>query len=286
MKKVLVTGADGQLGKCLQDVVNQNPHTGFQFLFTDKEQFDLINFPMVESYFFTNEIDYLVNCAAYTAVDNAEKDAENAFKINADAVGLLARECFEQNATFIHISTDYVFDGMAHEPYTENDHTAPQGVYGKSKLEGERVAFDENPNSIVIRTSWVYSPYGHNFMKTMLRLFAEKDEISVVNDQEGTPTNAQDLAKVIFDIILSGNTKAGLYHYSNAGETTWYGFAHAIKEITQAHTQINPISTSAYPTPAKRPQYSVLDKSKIIHTFGVDVPEWRTSLKRVLEKGE
>ncbi|HLV24123.1 MAG TPA: dTDP-4-dehydrorhamnose reductase [Moheibacter sp.] len=258
MKKILVTGANGQLGKCLRDLVSKNPSPKYQFLFMDRSQLDVSKKELVETFFFTNKIDYCVNCAAYTAVDLAETDAENAFKANADAVKYLAEECAEQNATLIHISTDYVFDGTKNEPYLPNDSTNPINVYGKSKREGERWALQKNLKTIVIRTSWVYSQYGKNFYTTMVRLMQERDELSVVSDQIGKPTNANDLAAYIYNLILSNDTDYGLRHFSGKEQMSWFEFAQKIANENGFTTKINPIPTSQYPTPAKRPMWSVL----------------------------
>ncbi|MDO5655138.1 MAG: dTDP-4-dehydrorhamnose reductase [Flavobacteriaceae bacterium] len=282
MKRILVTGAGGQLGMCLRDAVQATNLQGYDFLFVNREQFDICNRKLVESWFFSNRVDVVVNCAAYTAVDKAEDDVENAFLANADAVGLLAAESAEQGAFFVHVSTDYVFNGMAVEPFVEDDYTQPLNVYGKSKLEGERLAMEKNTKTVILRTAWVYSQYGKNFLKTMLRLFAEKDEISVVQDQRGTPTNANDIAKAILKIILTEKKTPGVFHFTNAGATTWYGFAEAIKEFTESKITIHPIASSSYPTPAQRPQYSVLDTSKIKETYDVEVRDWKESLKELL----
>lgn len=258
MKKVLVTGANGQLGKCLQDVVNQFQSSEHQFLFLNRSELDISNKELVESFFFSNKIDFCVNCAAYTAVDLAESEVEEAFKVNADAVKYLAEECAEQKTTLIQISTDYVFDGEKREPYLPEDETNPINVYGKSKLEGEKWALELNPKSIVIRTSWVYSPYGKNFYTTMLRLMAEREDLNVVSDQIGKPTDARDLAQYIYDLILSEDFHYGIRNFAGNEVMSWYEFA---KKIAQEHgfsTKINPIPTSQYPTPAKRPMWSVL----------------------------
>ncbi len=260
MKKVLVTGANGQLGKCLQDVVNQFQPGNYQFLFLNRSELDISNKELVESFFFSNKIDYCVNCAAYTAVDLAETEAEAAFKANSDAVKYLAEECAEQDATLIQISTDYVFDGEKTEPYLPEDRTNPINVYGKSKLEGERWALELNPKSIVIRTSWVYSPYGKNFYTTMLRLMAERDELNIVSDQIGKPTDARDLAQYIYDLILSQDSHYGIRNFSGNEVMSWYEFAKKIAEENGFSTKLNPIPTSQYPTPAKRPMWSVLEK--------------------------
>lgn len=259
MKKILITGASGQLGKCIQDAVQDSDLPGFQFLFCDRTQLDISKQELVETFFFTNKIDICINCAAFTAVDLAETEAEQAFRINSDAVKFLAEECREQSTTLIHISTDYVFDGNNSEPYTPQDQTNPLNVYGKSKLEGERWALELNPKTIVIRTSWIYSEYGKNFYTTMLRLMKERDELNVVSDQIGKPTDANDLAKYILEIIKSEDSDYGIRHFSGKEIMSWYDFAKKIAKENGFTTKINPIPTSAYPTPAKRPMWSVLD---------------------------
>jgi len=258
MKKVLVTGANGQLGKCLQDAVRQSSAPGYQFLFLDKSQLDISRKELVETFFFANKIDYCVNCAAYTAVDLAETEVEQAFKINSDGVKFLAEECAEQKATLIHISTDYVFDGKSFEPYLPDDKPNPINVYGKSKLEGEKWARELNPKTFIIRTSWVYSQYGKNFYTTMLSLMKERDEINVVSDQTGKPTNAKDLAEYIVKIITNHDENYGIRHFTGAEQMSWYEFAKKIAAENSFSTKINPIPTSQYPTPAKRPMWSVL----------------------------
>lgn len=258
MKKILVTGANGQLGKCLQDVVNEAKDSRFQFLFFDRSQLDISNQGLVESFFFANKIDSCVNCAAYTAVDLAETEVEQAFKINSDAVRYLADQTAEQGAKFIHVSTDYVFDGTARTPYLTTDEPNPINVYGKSKWAGEKCALDINPHSFVIRTSWVYSDYGKNFYTTMTKLMAERDELNVVADQIGKPTHAKDLAQYIYDLIQKDSTDFGLHHFSGNEQMSWYEFAQKIAKENGFPTKINPIPTSDYPTPAKRPMWSVL----------------------------
>lgn len=258
MKKVLITGANGQLGKCIQDAILTYPIDGFQFLFCDRLQLDISQKELVETFFFINQIDICVNCAAYTSVDLAETEAEQAFKINSDAVKFLAQECKEQNAILIHISTDYVFDGTSIEPYTAKDKTNPINVYGKSKLEGEKWALEINPQSIVIRTSWLYSQYGKNFYTTMLGLMKSRDELNVVSDQIGKPTNANDLARYVLEVISKNDTNYGIRNYSGTEIMSWYDFAKKIAAENGFSTKINPIPASAYPTPAKRPMWSVL----------------------------
>ena len=241
------------------------------------DQFDL-----VRSYFKTLQPAYCINCAAYTAVDKAEAEKDLAFLVNGEAVGVLAAICKEHGTKLIHISTDYVFNGEGTYPYTENFPTDPINIYGASKLQGEKDAIGFNPDSIVIRTSWVYSSFGKNFVKTMMRLMNEKDEIRVVNDQIGSPTYAADLAEVILNII--SNWKPGIYNFSNEGIITWYEFAVAIKEIINCPCDVKPISSSEYPTPAKRPAYSVLDKTKIQETFNIHLKGWKVSLSNCISK--
>jgi dTDP-4-dehydrorhamnose reductase len=290
--KIVVTGGNGQLGKELQEISSSYPQ--FQFYFLSREDMPLDQFELVRNYFNTLKPAYCINCAAYTAVDKAESEKELAFLVNSEAVGVLAAVCKEHDTKIIHISTDYVFNGEATYPYTENFPTDPINIYGASKLEGERNAMQFNPDSIVIRTSWVYSSYGKNFVKTMMRLMNEKDEVKVINDQVGSPTYAADLAEVILKIIGDGHPDShrettnkwvpGIYNFSNEGIITWYEFAVAIKEIINCPCDVKPITTSEYPTPAKRPAYSVLDKTKIQETFGVQLKDWKESLAVCISK--
>jgi dTDP-4-dehydrorhamnose reductase len=280
--KILVTGANGQLGKELKQL--SSSFTQFEFQFLSREDLPIHHFELVRNFFSVYHPDYLINCAAYTAVDRAESEKELAFQVNGEAVGVLAAVCKEKNCRFIHISTDYVFDGTATTPYKEDHPTNPQSVYGASKLEGEQQAFRFNPDSILIRTSWVYSEFGKNFVKTMLKLMQEREELNVVSDQVGSPTYAADLAAAILHIISSGKWEAGIYHYSNEGVISWYDFAVAINELSVSNCKVNAIPTSAYPTPAKRPAYSVLDKSKIMATFHLLIPGWKKSLATCLER--
>lgn len=258
MKKIVVTGANGQLAKCLKDVVDLRKNDEFQFLFFDRTNLDISNQSLVESFFFANQVDFVVNCAAYTAVDLAETEVEQAFKINSDGVKYLAEQTNEQGAKFIHISTDYVFDGNANRPYQTTDEPNPMNVYGKSKWEGEKWALSLNPKSFVIRTSWVFSSYGKNFYTTMKKLMAERDELNVVSDQIGKPTHAMDLAKYIYNLIESDANNFGIHHFSGPDQMSWFEFAQKIAKENGFTTKINPIPTSAYPTPAKRPLWSVL----------------------------
>jgi dTDP-4-dehydrorhamnose reductase len=280
-KNILVTGANGQLGKEFCILAPHYP--AYHFLFASKEELSIIDPGSVEKYFSENKIDYCFNCAAYTAVDKAEMETESAFESNGNAVARLASVCKKYGSQFIHISTDYVFNGNATEPYKETNETDPVNIYGASKLLGETAAIKNNPGSIVIRTSWLYSSFGKNFVKTMLRLMNEKDNISVVNDQFGCPTYANDLAQVIMKIITENeNPAAGIYHYCNDGKISWYEFALAIKEISGSNCMVNPVPSSQYPTPAKRPKYSVLDTSKIQQVFKIKIPFWKDSLEKCI----
>lgn len=279
---ILVTGANGQLGKELKQLAPSFPQ--YDFIFLSREDLPIHHFETVRHYFKTYQPQYFINCAAYTAVDRAEQEKDLAFQVNGEAVGVLAAVCKENNCRFIHISTDYVFDGTATTPYKETFPPHPVNTYGASKLEGEKQALQFNPGSIIIRTSWVYSEFGKNFVRTMVKLMKEKEEINVVNDQVGSPTYAADLAEVILQIIASGNWHPGIYNFSNKGIINWYDFAVAIKELNKSNCKVNPISTAQYPTPAKRPVYSVLDSSKIQETYGIQLKDWRESLRICLSR--
>jgi dTDP-4-dehydrorhamnose reductase len=284
IKNILVTGANGQLGNEVQVIAASYPH--YDFLFVTKDQLPIEDIAAVQHYFTANNIEAFINCAAYTAVDKAETETAKAFLVNADAVGNLAAVCKEQHALFIHISTDYVFDGTATTPYKEDHPVNPVNAYGASKLKGEQLALQNNPDAIIIRTSWVYSSFGNNFVKTMLRLMSERESINVVNDQVGSPTYAADLAVAIIKIIdqsLAAKINAGIYNFSNKGVITWHQFATAIKELSGSNCMVNPIPAAQYPTPAKRPNYSVLDTTKIQQTFIVAIPEWKASLEKCLK---
>lgn len=258
MKKILVTGANGQLGRCLMDLAELKANPELKFIFLNRSHLDISRKDLIETFFFSNHIDYCINCAAYTNVDLAETEVEQAFSINSDGPAYLAEECSNQKAVLIHISTDYVFDGTASLPYLPNDPTHPLNVYGKSKLDGEKRVMALNPNSIIIRTSWLYSRYGKNFYTGMLRLMAEREELNIVNDQIGKPTNANDLAAYIYQLIETGNTDFGIHHFAGPDQMSWYGFALKIAKENGFKTKINPIPTSQYPTPAVRPKWSVL----------------------------
>ncbi|HET9430805.1 MAG TPA: dTDP-4-dehydrorhamnose reductase [Chitinophagaceae bacterium] len=280
-KKILVTGSNGQLGKELKQIAATFPQ--FEFLFLSREDMPIHHFELVRNFFKTGQYHYCINCAAYTAVDKAEAERGLAFQVNAEAVGVLAAICAEQDCRFLHISTDYVFDGSSRVPYGEDDPTNPQSVYGFSKREGEIQAMQLNSQVIIIRTSWVYSSFGKNFVKTMVRLMKENETINVVNDQWGSPTYARDLAEVILQIVASGEWHTGIYHFSNEGIITWFEFAMAIRELSGSHCKVCPIPTSEYPTPAKRPAYSVLDKTKICNTYHIPLKNWKESLKDCLK---
>lgn len=282
-KTILVTGANGQLGNEMQVISAAYP--AYHFLFVTKEVLPIDNAETMKNYFAAHPIDYCVNCAAYTAVDKAETEPEKAMNVNGTAVGILAAVCKSYNAGFIHVSTDYVFDGSATTPYTEDFRVAPVNTYGATKLKGEELAQQQNPGSIIIRTSWVYSSFGNNFVKTMMGLMKEKEQLNVVSDQVGCPTYAADLAAAIMQIIHSGKAEAqpGIYNYSNTGIISWFQFAEAIKELSGSKCMVNAIPSSNYPTPAKRPSYSVMDTIKIQQTFDISIPAWKDSLKKCLQ---
>ncbi|HNY43691.1 MAG: dTDP-4-dehydrorhamnose reductase [Bacteroidota bacterium] len=285
--KILVTGSKGQLGSKIKDL--SVDFQSFSFSFTDLDELDITNFNSVLDFFKFEKPDIVINCAAYTAVDKAEDDYENAFKINALGPENLAKACNVHNSKFIHISTDYVFDGKEREkPYLESDFTSPQSVYGSTKLEGENLVLKNLQDAIIVRTAWLYSEYGHNFVKTMLNLAQSRTELSVVNDQVGSPTYAGDLAQAILQISMQyfeeNYWKSGVYHFSNLGKCTWFEFAKEIFKIKNINIKVNPVTSEEFPSKVKRPKYSVLDKEKIITTYKIDVPDWRDSLKIVLEK--
>lgn len=281
MKKILVTGANGQLGQCLQKISSQFEE--FEFIFTDSETLDITIKEEVNDFFWQNAPDFCINAAAYTAVDLAETDVEKAFLVNADGAENLAEACSENNAQFIHVSTDYVFDGENNLAYTEEDFTNPLGVYGASKLAGDELALEVNPCSVILRTSWVYSEFGKNFVKTMLNLFATKEELSIVADQFGQPTNANDLAEAIMKIIKSEKITPGIFNFSNLGRISWFDFAKKIAELSEAKIKLNAIETSQYPTPAKRPRNSVLDLDKISKTYAIQLKPWEESLEDCIQ---
>lgn len=277
----MVTGSNGQLGSELKELAAQ--HKDLSFHFYSREDLSIDSEADLRAAFEQHRFTHLVNCAAYTAVDNAEKDRETAFRINGQAVGLMAGLCREYQCRFIQISTDYVFNGQATAPIPVTAPTEPVNTYGASKLLGEQLAFEQNSESVVIRTSWVYSSFGKNFVKTMLHLMSERESIGVVADQVGSPTYAADLAEAILQIITSDNWVPGIYHYSNGGVISWYEFAVLIKELSGAACTVNPITTDQFPTPAKRPAYSVMDTSLITESYAVQIKDWKQSLSACLQ---
>ena len=284
MSNVLVTGGNGQLSSELKDLSHLYPN--YTFIFSSSKELDVCNHDYLEQFIIEHKINAIVNCAAYTAVDLAEKEFENANAINHLAVANIAKIAKERNIKLIHVSTDYVFDGSNHQPYEETVTPKPQSVYGTTKLQGELALQKINPaNSIIIRTSWLYSSYGNNFVKSMLRLGKDKEQLGIVYDQIGTPTYAGDLAIAILEILVTlKNNNVELYHFSNQGVCSWYDFAKAIFEITNMNVQVNPIESFQYPTPAKRPFYSVLNTRKIKEHYNVTRPYWRESLMKCISK--
>ena len=280
---ILVTGANGQLGRELQVLAANFPQ--FEFSFHDRTTLSIDNPETIKTTITREQPTWCINCAAYTAVDKAESEKALAFHINGEAVGHLAKACRVSGTRLIHISTDYVFDGLSATPLTESDPTNPINTYGASKLAGEQQALQHNPDAtLIIRTSWVYSEFGNNFVKTMIRLMKERPAINVVSDQIGSPTYAADLAAAILHIIASPIFAPGLYNYSNEGEISWYQFASTIRDLTHSTCTVNPILTSQYPTPAKRPHYSLLDKTLIRQTYHLSIPDWQPSLATCLAR--
>lgn len=285
---ILITGAKGQLGHCFQELASRYPDV--RFLYVDVEELDITNRKAVVSFFAEHSIQYCINCAAYAAVDKAESDAALARRVNVTGVKNLAEACARQGTVLIHFSTDYVYHGRQNVPFREGDPVSPKGVYARTKLAGDLAALRHNPLTMIVRTSWLYSPYGHNFAKTMLRYGAERPALNVVYDQVGTPTYAPDLAEAVLQIIeqmendpAKRGTLAGVWHYSNEGVCSWYDFAQAIVEMAGLSCKVNAIETKDYPLPAPRPPYSVLNKNKIKTAFGLDIPHWRSGVVRCLK---
>lgn len=282
---ILVTGANGQLASEIKEISLLFPF--YEFFFMSRQELPIEDEKELKRFFERQQIHFCINCAAYTAVDKAESEQERAFEINADAVGNLASICNAHQTKLIHISTDYVYDGSREIPLKEDNAVAPLNVYGRSKLRGEELALNKNPATLIIRTSWVYSTFGNNFVKTMLRLLKEKEEINVVSDQFGSPTYAADLASVIMQLIEKFEkcaTYSGIYNYCNEGVTNWYEFAEAIKKATNLNCTINPVPASAYKIAAQRPQYSVLNTEKIKKILDEDIPNWKDSLLKCIVK--
>lgn len=285
MKQVLVTGAGGQLGRCIQAVADR--YRQFSFLFTDIDTLDIGNRETVMTYMQQQQIDYVINCAAYTAVDHAEEEEAMAFRVNCSALQNLAEACCKLNAKIIHISTDYVFDGKSCSPYTEQDIPNPVSSYGRTKYAGEQVLRDFCAGYVILRTAWLYSEYGKNFCKTMYKLAQERDELRVVFDQVGTPTYAGDLANTIMFLLEQaeeGSFSPGIYHYSNEGVCSWYDFARKIVELSGFDCKVTPIESKEYAAAAARPPYSVLNKGKIKHTYQIAIPHWEESLKAMINR--
>lgn len=285
--KILVTGANGQLAQCIKNIAHQ--YSDFEFIFCDKSTLNITDANAVEAFFKIHQPQYCINTAAYTAVDKAESDVEQAFLVNEKAVEYLAKAASQYGSQLIHISTDYVFDGNLNIPYSEEASVNPTSVYGKSKLAGEQVALQQHPTSIIIRTSWVYATYGNNFLKTMMRLMQEREQLNVVVDQVGTPTSAHDLAEALMQVVqyLPANpTKqlGGIYHYSNEGVASWFDFAKTIAVEMNWNGKLLPILSAQFPTAAKRPHFSVLDKTKIKSAFQLTIPYWRDSVVNCMKK--
>lgn len=282
MKKVLVTGSNGQLATCIKELINDDPN--FQFVFKDIPELDITNKDQLLTIFNENNFSWCINCAAYTNVDQAEANKDIAYAVNQKGAYYLAQMCKKHNANLIHISTDFVFNGESNRPYTENVSTDPIGVYGDSKLAGEKVVENTLESFYIIRTSWLYSEHGHNFLKTMLKLSETRDELNVIYDQVGTPTYAKDLASFILKLLDLKHHNFGIYHYSNEGVTSWYDFSKEIFALSNRKMVVNPIKTEDYKTLASRPHFSVLDKTKTKNTFNIQIPYWRDSLKTAISK--
>jgi dTDP-4-dehydrorhamnose reductase len=282
--KILITGSNGQLGSEIHELASGYPL--YQFLYTDVDELNITDEASVNQFFTLYNPDVVINCAAYTAVDKAESDPEPAYLVNTVAPGNLARAAAETGAFMVHISTDYVFDGKNYRPYVESDKVNPVSVYAKSKAEGENAVFQAKGKAVIIRTSWLYSAFGNNFVKTMIKYGTERDKLNVVSDQTGTPTYARDLAKMILDTLplAMAAEEIEVYHYSNEGTASWYDFAKAIHQYADIFCQVNPIPTKDYPLPAERPFYSVLDKSKIKRKFAIEIPYWRDSVIHCIDR--
>lgn len=281
---ILVTGANGQLGSEIKELAPQ--YKNLNFVYTDIEELDITKYQDLEKYFLKNKFECIINCAGYTAVDKAEKEKELATALNVTAVKYLAEFSSSLNALFVHISTDYVFDGRNFKPYLESDLTNPKSIYGKSKLDGEVEVIFNAQKAVIFRTAWLYSSFGNNFVKNIMRLAKEKDSLNVIYDQVGNPTYARDLAKTILEIVpgYKAKSKFEIFNYSNEGVTSWYDFAKEILELSGLKCAIIPIETKEYPTPAVRPHYSVLNKSKIKKQIDVTIPHWKDSLRECIIK--
>ncbi|GAE66561.1 dTDP-4-dehydrorhamnose reductase [Chryseobacterium indologenes] len=282
MKKILVIGSNGQLGNCIRKIAPDFENR-YEFLFTDSATLDITSEEHVNDFFYDHKPDFCINASAYTAVDLAEKEEAKAFAVNAEGVAHLAQACVDHKSILIHISTDYVFDGDTNLPYSEDDFTNPIGVYGASKKKGEELALEINPKTIILRTSWLYSEFNKNFVKTMLNLFTQKEELGIVADQFGQPTNANDLAEAIMQIIETPQKNYGIFHFSNYPETTWFEFAKKIAEFSKSSVKLNPLTTEQYPTPAKRPVRSTMSLDKIEETYKIEPKHWENSLEECVD---
>lgn len=281
MASILVTGANGQLGSEMR--VISTKFAAHNFIFTDVAELDICDPNAVNQFLEYNKVDFILNCAAYTAVDKAEDDIDTCYKINKDAVAILAEASSKRKIKIVHISTDYVFDGSSHIPYTEEMSVCPSSIYGKSKQEGEDVLLNLCPDSVIIRTSWLYSSYGNNFVKTMIKLGKERESLNVIFDQIGTPTYAADLALAMMRVVDSSDFVPGIYHFSNEGVCSWYDFTITIHQMLNIDCKVLPIESKEYPVRTPRPHYSVLNKAKIKSVYGVEIPHWTNGLKRCLE---
>lgn len=270
------------MGNCIKKIA-PDFELDYEFIFTDSQLLDVTDEDQVNSFFYDNKPDFCINASAFTAVDLAEKEKEKAFAVNADGVAYLAQACKEYNTVFIHVSTDYVFDGETNLCYSEDDFTSPIGVYGESKLKGEELALDANSKTIILRTSWLYSEFNKNFVKTMLHLFSQKEELGIVADQFGQPTNANDLADAIMNIIETPQKSYGIFHFSNYPETTWFEFAQKIAELSKSSIKLNALTTEQYPTPAKRPKRSTMCLDKIEEVYKIEPKHWENSLEECLD---
>ena len=281
-KRILIVGGNGQLGNCIRKIAADFENR-YEFNFTDSTTLNVNDRESISDVFYDFKPHFCINASAYTAVDLAEKEPEKAFAVNAEGVANLAEACEEYNCVLIHVSTDYVFDGETNISYSEDSFTNPQGVYGASKLKGEELATDLNPKTIIIRTSWLYSEFNKNFVKTMLNLFSQKDELGIVADQFGQPTNANDLAEAIMKIIEAEPKTYGIFHFSNYPETTWFEFAQKIAEFSGSNIKLNAITTEEFPTPAKRPKRSTMSLDKIEETYKIELKHWENTLQDCIE---
>ena len=281
MKTILITGSKGQLGNEMQQAAVRYPQ--FNYIYTDVDELDICNKAALDAFVKANSVNFIVNCAAYTAVDKAEDDVELCYKINSVAVRNIGEVAESNGVKVVHVSTDYVFDGTNHIPYTENQEVCPATVYGKSKLAGEQALMESCKDSVIIRTAWLYSSFGNNFVKTMIKLGSERDSLNVVFDQVGSPTYAADLAEAIMKVVSSENFVPGIYHFSDEGVCSWYDFTKTIHKIAGITCNVQPIESKDFPARTPRPHYSVLNKAKIKSTYGITIPHWEESLEKCIK---